>query len=174
MWKNQPLISVAGCILMFIEKICSSGKLAMNKLLITSIITISLGLSACATTQLKNADGESVQDIQSKLLGEMPMPGGARINNENSLILGSGDGWAGRVAITSAQNANETFSFFRDQFQKAGWTLVSSTKSKNSILVFIKKDRTATIEIEEGGFGGKANVMLTVAPRSTVIPPVTK
>jgi hypothetical protein len=52
--------------------------------------------------------------------------------------------------------------------------LVSSTKSKNSILVFIKKDRTATIEIEEGGFGGKANVMLTVAPRSTVIPPVTK
>ncbi len=100
----------------------------MNKLLISSMITIALGLSACGTTQLKNADGESVQDIQSKLLGD----------------------------------------------QKAGWTLVSSTKSKNSILVFIKKDRTATIEIEEGGFGGKANVMLTVAPRSTVIPPVTK
>jgi hypothetical protein len=146
----------------------------MNKLLITSIITISLGLSACSTTTVTNADGETVQDIQSKLLGEMPMPGGARINNENSLILGSGDGWAGRVAITSAQDANETFTFFRDQFQKAGWTLVSSTKSKNSILVFIKKDRTATIEIDQGGFGGKANVMLTVAPRSTVIPPVTK
>jgi len=41
-------------------------------------------------------------------------------------------------------------------------------------LVFIKKDRTATIEIEEGAFGGKASVMLTVAPRSTVIPPVSK
>jgi hypothetical protein len=146
----------------------------MNKLLISSFITISLGLSACATTPLPNADGETVQDIQSKLLGEMPIPGGARINNENSLILGAGDGWAGRVSITSAQNANETFTFFRDQFQQAGWTLVSSTKSKNSILVFVKKDRTATIEIDEGGFGGKANVMLTVAPRSTVIPPVIK
>ena len=55
----------------------------MNKLLISSIITIALGLSACGTTPLQNADGESVQDIQSKLLGEMPMPGGARINNEN-------------------------------------------------------------------------------------------
>jgi hypothetical protein len=146
----------------------------MNKLIIASIVGISLGLSACSTTSVTNADGETVQDIQSKLLGEMPIPGGARINNENSLILGSGDGWAGRVAITSAQNANETFTFFRDQFQKAGWTLVSSTKSKNSILVFVKKDRTATIEIDEGGFGGKANVMLTVAPRSTVVPPVTK
>uniref|UniRef100_UPI0040474505 hypothetical protein n=1 Tax=Polynucleobacter sp. TaxID=2029855 RepID=UPI0040474505 len=146
----------------------------MNKLLKTSLILITLGLGACASTPMVRTDGETVQDIQSKLLGDMPMPGGARINNENSLILGSGDGWAGRVVIISAQSTNETFTFFRDQFQKAGWTLVSSTKSKNSILVFIKKDRTATIEIEEGGFGGKANVMLTVAPRSTVIPPVTK
>jgi hypothetical protein len=146
----------------------------MNKFLKTCSALLVFGLVACSSTPIVSADGETVQDIQSKLLGDMPMPGGARINNENSLILGSGDGWAGRVAIISAQNANETFTFFRDQFQKAGWTLVSSTKSKNSILVFIKKDRTATIEIEEGGFGGKANVMLTVAPRSTVIPPVTK
>ena len=77
----------------------------MNKLLISSIITIALGLSACGTTPLQNADGESVQDIQSKLLGEMPMPGGARINNENSLILGSGDGWAGRVAFRRDQRS---------------------------------------------------------------------
>jgi hypothetical protein len=146
----------------------------MNKILTSSIIAISLGLTACATTTATNADGETVQDIQAKLLGEMPLPGGARINNENSLILGSGDGWAGRVSITSAQNANETFTFFRDQFQATGWTLVSSTKSKSSILVFIKKDRTATIEIDGGSFAGNANVMLTVAPRSTVIPPVTK
>lgn len=146
----------------------------MDKFLKTCSALLVFGLVACSSAPIVSADGETVQDIQSKLLGDMPMPGGARINNENSLILGSGDGWAGRVAIISAQNANETFTFFRDQFQKAGWTLVSSTKSKNSILVFIKKDRTATIEIEEGGFGGKANVMLTVAPRSTVIPPVTK
>ena len=119
----------------------------MNKLLISSIITIALGLSACGTTPLQNADGESVQDIQSKLLGEMPMPGGARINNENSLILGSGDGWAGRVAITSAQNANETFTFFRDQFQKAGWTLVSSTKSKIASWFLSKKTELRPLKL---------------------------
>lgn len=144
----------------------------MTKLLVS--LLVSIGLLACASTPLTNADGESLSDVQNKLLGDMPLPGGARIDNEKSLILGSGDGWAGRVAINSAQNATETFNFFRDQYQKAGWTLVSSTKTKNSFLVFIKKDRTATIEIEEGALGGKASVMLTVAPRSTVIPPVTK
>ena len=146
----------------------------MNKLL-AALFFISVTLfSGCASTPMTNADGESIQDIQTKLLGDMPMPGGAKINNENTLILGSGDGWAGRVAIIAQQNSNETFTFFRDQFQKAGWTLVSSTKTKNSILVFIKKDRTATIEIEDAGWIGRTNVMLTVAPRSTVVPPVTK
>lgn len=146
----------------------------MNKIFYVLFLTVGLGLTACATAPMTNADGETMSDIQNRLLGDMPLPGGSRINNENSLILGSGDGWAGRVSITSAQNATETFTFFRDQFQKSGWTLVSSTKSKNSILVFVKKDRTATIEIEEGGFTGKAQVMLTVAPRSTVVPPPTK
>ena len=144
----------------------------MNKLLVT--LLLSLGLFACASAPMTNADGDTLADVQNKLLGDMPLPGGSRIDNDKSLILGSGDGWAGRVAISSAQNGTETFNFFRDQYQKAGWTLVSSTKTRNSILVFVKKDRTATIEIEDGALGGRASVMLTVAPRSTVIPPATK
>ncbi len=147
----------------------------MNKLSkLASVLLVSGAMIACTTTPVTNADGDTFQDIQTKLLGDMPLPGGATIVHDKSLILGSGDGWAGLVAIASDQNATETFTFFRDQFQKAGWTLVSSTKTKNSILVFIKKDRTATVEIEEGSLIGKTGVMLTVAPRSTVIPPVTK
>lgn len=144
----------------------------MSKFFLTLLFGMSL--VACVSAPLTNADGESLSDVQSKLLGDMPLPGGAVIDNEKSLILGSGDGWAGRVSMTSAQNGTETFNFFRDHYQKAGWSLVSSTKTKNSILVFVKKDRTATIEIEEGMFGGKALVVLTVAPRSATIPPVGK
>ena len=145
-----------------------------NLIRLLSTLTLSLMVVACATTPLTTADGETFQDIQTKLLGDMPIPGGAVIIHDKSLILGSGDTWAGRVAIGTVQNSTETFTFFREQFQKAGWTLVSSTKTKNSILVFIKKDRTATIEIEDGSMIGKTGVMLTVAPRSTVTPPVGK
>jgi hypothetical protein len=147
----------------------------MNNLVkLLTILTMSLSVIACTTTPIANADGDTFQDIQTKLLGDMPIPGGAKIIHDKSLILGSGDTWAGRVAITAAQNSTETFTFFREQFQNAGWTLVSSTKTRNSILVFIKKDRTATIEIEEGSIVGGTGVMLTVAPRSTVSPPPTK
>jgi hypothetical protein len=145
-----------------------------NLVKLLSAFCLSLTLVACTTTALTNADGDTFQDIQTKLLGDMPIPGGATIIHDKSLILGSGDTWAGRVAISTVQNSTETFTFFREQFQKSGWTLVSSTKTKNSILVFIKKDRTATIEIEDGSMMGKTGVMLTVAPRSTVTPPVGK
>lgn len=145
-----------------------------NLIKLSGTLALSLMLFACATTPLTNADGDTFQDMQTKLLGDMPMPGGATIIHDKSLILGSGDTWAGRVAINTVQNSTETFTFYREQFQKAGWTLVSSTKTKNSILVFIKKDRTATIEIEDGSIMGKTGVMLTVAPRSTVSPPVGK
>ncbi len=132
-----------------------------------------LVLTACGTAPITNTDGMTVQDVQTKLLGDMPMPGGTTMNPEKSLILGSGDGWAGRVVLNSPHNATDTFAYFIDQYPKAGWTLVSSTKAKNSILVFIKRDRTATIEIESSSLGGKAQIMLTVAPRSTVVPPVS-
>ena len=83
----------------------------MNKLLVTLLSLSVMFFAGCASTPIANADGESIQDIQTKLLGDMPMPGGAKINNENTLILGSGDGWAGRVAIIAQQNSNETFTF---------------------------------------------------------------
>lgn len=129
-------------------------------------------LTACST--LPNPAAEDLKEIekgQVKLLGDMPLPRGARIDSDNSLILGSGEGWAGRVALVAAQGPTETFAFFRDQYPPAGWTMVSSTQSKNSILVFVKNDRTATIEISAGSLlGAKASVLMTVSPRSTVIP----
>jgi hypothetical protein len=151
------------------------SELSVDRLLIVLVVGL-LGLAGCAANApLTSTEGDNIQEAQNKLLGDMPLPNGARIINENSLILGGGDGWAGRVAIASAQGSTETFTFFRDQFPKSGWVLVSSTKTKNSILVFIKKDRTATIEIEEVSLmGSKANVMLTVAPRSTVLIPAAE
>ena len=94
------------------------------------------------------------------------MPQGAKINNHQSLILGGGPQWTGRVVISAPQRSSDTFAFFRDQFPGAGWTGVSSIKAKTSILVFVKGDRTVTVEINESGIfsSGSSIVSLTAAP----------
>lgn len=115
---------------------------------------------------------ESLDNIQQQLLGDMPLPQGSKINNDQSLILGGGPQWTGRIVIVSPQGPTDTFTFFRDQFPRAGWTGISSVKSKTSILVFAKADRTVTVEINEAGTfqSGGSVVSLIAAPKGGTAP----
>jgi hypothetical protein len=110
---------------------------------------------------------ESLDNIQQQLLGDMPLPQGSKISNEQSIILGGGAQWTGRIVISTPQGPTDTFTFFREQFPKAGWTGISSIKAKTSILVFAKGDRTVTLEINESGTfsSGGSIVNLTAAPK---------
>lgn len=110
---------------------------------------------------------ESLDNIQQQLLGDMPLPQGSKISNEQSIILGGGAQWTGRIVISTPQGPTDTFTFFREQFPKAGWTGISSIKAKTSILVFAKGDRTVTLEINESGAfsSGGSIVNLTAAPK---------
>ena len=122
-------------------------------------------LCGCASGGFGSA--ESLDNIQQQLLGDMPLPQGSKISNEQSIILGGGAQWTGRIVISTPQGPTDTFTFFREQFPKAGWTGISSIKAKTSILVFAKGDRTVTLEINESGAfsSGGSIVNLTAAPK---------
>lgn len=122
-------------------------------------------LGGCASGGFGSA--ESLDNIQQQLLGDMPLPQGSKISNEQSIILGGGAQWTGRIVISTPQGPTDTFTFFREQFPKAGWTGISSIKAKTSILVFAKGDRTVTLEINESGAfsSGGSIVNLTAAPK---------
>lgn len=139
----------------------------MNKYLLGLTLVIGL-ISGCASS----GTTENLDNIQQQLLGDMPLPQGSRISNDQSLILGGGPQWTGRIVIVSPQGPTDTFAFFRDQFPKAGWTGISSIKAKTSILVFAKADRTVTVEINEASTfqSGGSVVSLTAAPKGGTAP----
>lgn len=134
---------------------------------------LSAGLvTACANMAgTPPANTENIDAIQQGLLGDVPLPKGSRIDNDQSLMLGGGTGWAGRIVIQAPSGVTETFNFFRDQYPPLAWATVSAVKAKTSILVFAKADRTVTVEISENPKATSTSlVVLTVAPRSTVAP----
>jgi hypothetical protein len=137
-------------------------KVRLGNLLLALFVTV---LAGCASGGFGST--ENLDSLQQQLLGDMPLPQGAKINNDQSLILGGGPQWTGRIVISTPQRSTDTFIFFRDQFPGAGWTGVSSIKAKTSILVFVKGDRTVTVEINEGGIFsiGSSIVSLTAAPK---------
>ena len=126
-------------------------------------------ITGCATTDNLgelNKRFDEVKKIETLIFNQMPLPKDARIASDKSIILGEGNNWAGRIELASSMEPLETSAFFSIEYPKRGWTLISSTKAKLSILVFTSNDRTLTVEITEGGpLSGKSMIVMTVAPK---------
>jgi hypothetical protein len=133
------------------------------------IIIFSLSLYGCASTDNLgdlSKRFEEIKNIETLIFNQMPLPKGARISPDKSLILGEGDNWAGRIELSSSMETLEASSFFIAEYPKYGWQLISSTKAKLSILVFSSSTRTLTLEITEGGpLAAKSMIVMTVAPK---------
>jgi len=138
-----------------------------------------LSLMGCSTTNNLSDLSKRFDDIkkmETLLFNQMPLPKDARISPDKSLILGEGDNWAGRIELSSSMEPLEASTFFVSEYLKQGWTLISSTKAKLSILVFTNNTRTLTLEITEGGpLAAKSMIVMTVAPKvQTQVTPDTK
>lgn len=142
---------------------------AFKSLLLSTFIL----LAGCATTSGNSAGtgSSSGNGTMNDLIVNAQLPAGARINHSQSLIMGSGENWVGRVMLELDQNPNAAYNFFLEQYPQQGWTLVSAVRGKTSLLVFTKADRSATVELNEGGVMGGSQATLTVTPKSTLPAP---
>jgi hypothetical protein len=149
----------------------------MNLKTFSAALALSILLGACASSgDAPTGTPSEVQEIQSQLLGDMPLPAASKMMGSDSLIIGRGDNWVGRVVLSGVQTPTDIYAFFQAEYPRAGWTTVSAVKSKTSILVFTKGDRTATIELSEGSFSGpKTVITITASPKNAnVIAPSKK
>ena len=131
-------------------------------------LSLILLLGGCASSgDSPTGTPDEVNQIQAQLLGDMPLPAGARIMGADSLIIGRGDNWVGRVVLNGLQSPTDIYAFFQAEYPKSGWTTVTAVKSKTSILVFTKGERTSTVEINEGSLTGpKSVIIITASPKN--------
>jgi len=141
------------------------------------ILYLAALLGACASSgDSPTGTAEEVQEVQTQLLGDMPLPQGARLSGGESIIIGRGNEWVGRAVVNALQGSTDVYTFFQSEYPKGGWTTVTAVKAKTSILVFTKGDRTATIEVTEGSLGGpKSVISITSSPKNAnVVAPTRK
>lgn len=152
----------------------------MNVFLISRYIAFAalvVLLSACASSgDSPTGTPAEVQETQTQLLGDMPLPAASKIIGSDSLIIGRGDNWVGRVVLSGVQSPTDIYAYFQSEYPRAGWTTISAVKSKTSILVFTKGDRTSTIELNEGSLTGpKTLITITSSPKNAnVVAPSKK
>ena len=82
-------------------------------------------------------------------LYDFPLPSDSEIQMDNTVILGSGDLWAGQIILLSDSSPVELIKFFTESAQSSGWTLGSPTIAEMVLLVFNNNERIATVEISK-------------------------
>ncbi len=129
-------------------------------------------LAGCNSTPLStsaDSGGQAAGAVApGQSLGGLPLPPGSTIRADQSLIIGAGDTWVGRASLDAGRDADAIYRFFLDNLTAQGWTVLTAVRSRQSLLVLTRQERTLTVEISEPVLGSPS-VYLTAAPRNAPV-----
>lgn len=99
---------------------------------------------------------------------DIPIPTDADLDLDQSLVLGSEDGWIGRVSLDVGYDMTEMYTFYEREMPKFGWQQLTTVRAKISTMTYSRGSRVATITLQSELTGG-TYVDFTVAPANTTI-----
>lgn len=135
---------------------------AMTTLKYLFVLCAALVAVACASTPIAS-DSTVTEATAKQLSGDVPLPPGAVIKQQDTLVMSAASTWLGRISLSVSGEPQAVFTYFKDGMPASGWTLTSSSFSKTSLLTFTKGERVANIQMQGTSFGGN-DVLITVAP----------
>ena len=138
-------------------------------LIVTALFSFVLSACSLDAINFPQTDGAKDQEGRSNQpaftdFQDIPIPAGAQVITERSLVLGVRDAWIGRLVLKSKLNVIAAFHFFKKRTTEFGWQEITSVRSAVSILSYTKGERVLTVQIQSQSWGG-AEVSLTVSPR---------
>ena len=142
------------------------------------VLVFIFAISACdrttpimGTSKLPLKKGQSAQtSLAYSQFPDIPIPSGAVINIEKTLVFGSKP-WFGQLSLSTSANVAYVFDFYRNNLIQYKWRELASVRAKSSILTYDSEDRILSILIERSALRG-SKILVTVSPKGSVaIPP---
>ena len=137
-----------------------------------NIVFLALGLmvflSACnSTPQPKPARAGAASATPAATItknvqiSDITFPANSRLDEDESLIIGSDDKWVGRLTLKISGKTPDVYDHFFHSMPELGWVSMTAIQGKVSLLTFSRGDRHATVQIA-GGLGGvTVNIFVT-------------
>lgn len=141
---------------------------------------LALSLSACAQNPLGvgvsgAADSSGAQEGQMSdgmivaftQFPDLPIPSGADMDVENTLVFGGGEGWFGQVSLSAPHTTNSIYDFYKRNLPSYNWAEITSVRAPTSVMTHSREGRVLSIQISDKTLLG-SYVILTVSPREDV------
>ncbi|MHC8509242.1 MAG: hypothetical protein ACYYKD_07555 [Rhodospirillales bacterium] len=95
---------------------------------------------------------------------DLPIPSGADMDVENTLVFGGGEGWFGQIALSAPHRANNMYDFYKRNLPSYEWTEITSVRAPTSVMTHARDGRILSIQIADKTLLG-SYIVLTVSPR---------
>lgn len=138
------------------------GALSVAPMIATALLLGACGNTAPLTASTSPADSGSIEASFTQF-SDVPIPAGAKMDLERSLVLGERDRWIGRLVMGVSMNAGAVYDFYFAEMPRFGWTPITTVRAGTSVLTYTRGVRVATIQIERRTLGG-AYISMIVSP----------
>jgi hypothetical protein len=101
---------------------------------------------------------------------QVPVPPGATISLEDTVIVGADETWTGQVVMQAPFRVVQVTGFFRAEMPKFGWVETAIVRSRRVAISFTRDDRVAIVRIAPKGGGflpgneGTSEIDVIVSP----------
>ena len=128
---------------------------------------VTLALAAAVGACAGGWSGSAGDAPQSPPYAGIPLPDGHSIDGGETVVLGEGDRWSGRLVYTINSSPTDMFDFYRRQMPVHAWTEVSLVRAEISVLTFASQgtNRLANVNIRSRKFPPWGSIVsVVVAP----------
>jgi hypothetical protein len=124
------------------------------------LFLVALMLPGCMTARKGETSPVSVKETRASYYDfeDILMPSELKLDKKNSLVFTAGRSKVGILLFSGRVEPASLAAFFQNNMQKEGWTLLSSFKYRQYLLIFQKEERTCVITITEKTFCTTAEV----------------
>jgi hypothetical protein len=93
---------------------------------------------------------------------DIPIPAKASMNVDQTLLIGHGNEWVGRLVYTTRSSAGEIYDLYESGMPAFGWQEITSVRASISVQTWQRGDRFATVQTRDTTLGEET--IITVAP----------
>lgn len=133
-----------------------------------ALAALGLSLGGCSGNSLAPSSRADVANLPSDggfgRFTDIPVPKGADMDADRSLVLGSREAWVGRLVLHVTDTPATMYDFYARQMPGFGWRPITSLRGEVSTLTFQRGDRVATVELQSRTLWG-SEVRLTMSPQ---------
>lgn len=116
------------------------------------------------------------QEEVFKQFTDIPIPNDADLDLEQSLVLGTEDGWIGRLSLDVSHPMIDMYAFYTREMPRFSWQQLTTVRARISTMTYRRGARVATITLQaRTGLGAATGldtgtiVDFTVAPANRTV-----